>query len=207
MRPCLREHLLDARDISLTPRPSPNRIGGVLPSADALAAVRQMLAGESADQPMSGMPKHEWSQPMQRWGAARDSRRLSRLFCRCFLQDCDHALDNVIRGRIAGKRLDTVLIHHPAIAGMLTVSTDLENSLALFNSPRRRCSNKGAPALQAGIFEQDRAPAGAGLGGGHSDFRARTLPKKRRGVLWHRRRPRRQQARPRGRIIGPSCPL
>src|SRR6185437_2557435 len=41
------------------------RIGGALLSANALAVVKKMLAGESVDQPASGMSKREWSELMQ----------------------------------------------------------------------------------------------------------------------------------------------
>jgi len=41
------------------------RIGGAQLSASALAAVKKMLAGESVDQPASGMSKREWSELMQ----------------------------------------------------------------------------------------------------------------------------------------------
>ena len=41
------------------------RIGGALLSANALAVVKKMLAGERVDQPASGMSKREWSELMQ----------------------------------------------------------------------------------------------------------------------------------------------
>ena len=41
------------------------RIGGALLSANALAVVKKLLAGESVDQPASGMSKREWSELMQ----------------------------------------------------------------------------------------------------------------------------------------------
>jgi thymidylate synthase (FAD) len=41
------------------------RIGGALLSANALAVVKKMLAGESVDQAASGMSKREWSELMQ----------------------------------------------------------------------------------------------------------------------------------------------
>jgi thymidylate synthase (FAD) len=41
------------------------RIGGALLSANALAVVKKLLAGESVDQPSSGMSKREWSELMQ----------------------------------------------------------------------------------------------------------------------------------------------
>jgi thymidylate synthase (FAD) len=41
------------------------RIGGALLSANALAVVKKMLAGESIDQAASGMSKREWSELMQ----------------------------------------------------------------------------------------------------------------------------------------------
>ncbi len=41
------------------------RIGGALLSANALAVVKKMLAGETVDQPASGMSKREWSELMQ----------------------------------------------------------------------------------------------------------------------------------------------
>ena len=41
------------------------RIGGALLSANALTVVKKMLAGESVDQPASGMSKREWSELMQ----------------------------------------------------------------------------------------------------------------------------------------------
>jgi thymidylate synthase (FAD) len=41
------------------------RLGGALLSANALAAVKKLLAGESVDQGSSGMSKREWSELMQ----------------------------------------------------------------------------------------------------------------------------------------------
>jgi len=41
------------------------RIGGALLSANALAVVKKLLAGESVDQASSGMSKREWSELMQ----------------------------------------------------------------------------------------------------------------------------------------------
>jgi thymidylate synthase (FAD) len=41
------------------------RIGGALLSANALAVVKKLLAGERVDQPASGMSKREWSELMQ----------------------------------------------------------------------------------------------------------------------------------------------
>jgi thymidylate synthase (FAD) len=41
------------------------RIGGALLSANALAVVKKMLAGETIDQPASGMSKREWTELMQ----------------------------------------------------------------------------------------------------------------------------------------------
>ncbi|HWE75009.1 MAG TPA: FAD-dependent thymidylate synthase [Stellaceae bacterium] len=41
------------------------RIGGALLSANALAVVKKMLAGEAVDQAASGMSKREWSELMQ----------------------------------------------------------------------------------------------------------------------------------------------
>jgi len=41
------------------------RIGGAQLSANALTVVKKMLAGESVDQPSSGMSKREWSELMQ----------------------------------------------------------------------------------------------------------------------------------------------
>jgi thymidylate synthase (FAD) len=41
------------------------RIGGALLSANALAVVKKLLAGESVDQAASGMSKREWSELMQ----------------------------------------------------------------------------------------------------------------------------------------------
>ncbi len=41
------------------------RIGGAQLSANALAVVKKLLAGESVDQPASGMSKREWSELMQ----------------------------------------------------------------------------------------------------------------------------------------------
>jgi thymidylate synthase (FAD) len=46
------------------------RIGGALLSANALAVVKKLLAGESVDQPASGMSKREWSELMQVLGRA-----------------------------------------------------------------------------------------------------------------------------------------
>ncbi|HEY1504294.1 MAG TPA: FAD-dependent thymidylate synthase [Stellaceae bacterium] len=41
------------------------RVGGALLSANALAVVKKLLAGESVDQAASGMSKREWSELMQ----------------------------------------------------------------------------------------------------------------------------------------------
>ncbi len=41
------------------------RIGGAQLSANALAVVKKMIAGETIDQPASGMSKREWSELMQ----------------------------------------------------------------------------------------------------------------------------------------------
>src|SRR6201996_6164448 len=41
------------------------RIGGAQLSANALAVVKKLLAGESVDQPASGMSKREWTELMQ----------------------------------------------------------------------------------------------------------------------------------------------
>jgi thymidylate synthase (FAD) len=41
------------------------RVGGALLSANALAVVKKMLAGEAVDQSTSGMSKREWSELMQ----------------------------------------------------------------------------------------------------------------------------------------------
>jgi thymidylate synthase (FAD) len=46
------------------------RIGGALLSANALAVVKKMIAGESVDQAASGMSKREWSELMQVLGQA-----------------------------------------------------------------------------------------------------------------------------------------
>ena len=41
------------------------RIGGAQLSANALAVVKKMIAGESVDQAASGLSKREWSELMQ----------------------------------------------------------------------------------------------------------------------------------------------
>ena len=48
------------------------RIGGAQLSANAVAAVRKMLAGEAVDQAASGMSKREWAELMQVLGRTRD---------------------------------------------------------------------------------------------------------------------------------------